>query len=382
MRVALVSAFPERPELPRGGVEAVTVTLARALRAHGGLDLHIVTVRPHLHRAETREWDGVTIHALPRRGRSTLTSAIGVDRRQVHRCLGELRPDLVHAHDTFGIMVRAFAAPRVLTIHGFIHGDTRVSGQRLARLRALAWRFVETRAWADFPHVISISPYVRERLTGIARGVIHDIDNPIDGEYFAIRPQAPEAPTVFSAAVISRRKNTLNLVEAVIRLAGRGIPARLRLAGAVVEPAYHQRVLALIARRNAGDRVTLLGPLDRQGIRDELARASVFALVSREENSPLGIEEAMAAGVPVVASNRCGMPYMVRDGVTGWLVDPEDPDDIANRLAHVLTAQGSREEMADRSRSVARDRFHPEAVAARTYDVYTRAVDGRRVSTL
>ena len=373
MRIVIVTAFPENPETPRGGVEAVSVTLVRALHEHADLDVHVVTVRPQLRAPETRRWHGVPVHALPRLGLTTLTSAIGADRRQVHACLDALRPDVVHAHDTAGLMVRGFPAPRVLTIHGFIHADTRVSGQRFARSRAVLWRVLETAAWADYPHIIAISPYVRERLSGVGRAAIHDIDNPIDARYFATPRTPASVPTIFSAAVISRRKNPLALVEAVIRLNARGIPVRLRLAGAVAEQQYHARVRELIARRAPAGTIELLGPLPTARVEEELAGAALFALVSREENSPLGIEEAMAAGLPVVTSNRCGMPYMVRDGETGWLVDPENPEEIAERIGLLISDPALRQAMGERGKAVAAERFHPAVVAARTRAVYLRA---------
>ena len=108
-------------------------------------------------------------------------------------------------------------------------------------------------------------------------------------------------------------------------------------------------------------------------IREELSQASVFALVSLEENSPMGIEEAMAAGVPVVTSNRCGMPYMVRHGESGFLVDPNDPVDIAYRLESILGDDVLREAMGKRSKTIAEDRFHPRIVARRTREVYLEA---------
>jgi glycosyltransferase involved in cell wall biosynthesis len=373
MRVAIVTAFPDVPEMPRGGVEAVSATLVGALRAHGGVDLHVLTVRgaaaPH-----TRVWHGVNITVLPKTGRSTLGAAIGADRRAVHRWLQDFAPDVVHAHDTFGMMVHGFDGPRVLTIHGFIHEDTRVSGQRFAAPRAAAWRYFETRTWAGFPHIISISPYVRERLQGIARGVIHDIDNPIAEDCFTVSRRAADVPTVFSAAVISRRKNTLGLVAAVRLLHEQGVRLHLRLAGATVEPHYRDAVDAAIAAGRLHDVVTVLGPLTTAAVRDELGAADVFALVSREENAPLSIEEAMAAGVPVVTSNRCGMPFMVQDGTTGWLVDPENPTAIADRLARVLAVRDDARRMGERGREVARERFHPARVAARTVEVYRAAV--------
>jgi glycosyltransferase involved in cell wall biosynthesis len=108
-------------------------------------------------------------------------------------------------------------------------------------------------------------------------------------------------------------------------------------------------------------------------VRQELASASVFGLVSLEENAPLGIEEAMAAGVPVVASNRCGMPYMVSHGETGFLVDPLSVDDITRRLQQLLENAGLRRMMGEAARDIAQERFHPSAVARRTRQVYLEA---------
>jgi hypothetical protein len=110
----------------------------------------------------------------------------------VQAYLETLRPDVIHAHDVYGLMVKGLATPRVFTIHGFIYADTLVSGSRLARPRGWLWYWIETRGWADQPHIVSISPYVRERLHGIARGVIHDIENPIAPEFFHVeRRRAP-----------------------------------------------------------------------------------------------------------------------------------------------------------------------------------------------
>jgi glycosyltransferase involved in cell wall biosynthesis len=124
------------------------------------------------------------------------------------------------------------------------------------------------------------------------------------------------------------------------------------------------------------EKVTLLGSIGVEQVQAELAQTSVFALVSLEENAPLGIEEAMAVGVPVVASNRCGMPYMVRHGETGFLVNPFAPNDIAQRIRQLLSDQNLRRAMGERSRQVAFDDYHPELVAKRTMKVYSEAIQG------
>lgn len=373
MKIAIVTHFPEDPGAPRGGVEAVSVNLVRALTAYEDLEIHLVTMSRGNGTESLSAWQGVTIHRLPEMEGSTLVNAIGWGRRVISRYLESLVPDLVHAHDTYGLMVKGIPFPRVFTIHGFIHGDTLVSGERWAWARSRVWRWVETAGWADHPHIISISPYVRERLSGIATGVIHDVDNPIADGYFDI-PRKERPGTVFSAAVISPRKNTLTLIDAFARLIAGGIDAELRLAGPIIDTGYGRRVEERIREHGLGGRIVLLGSEPSSRVREELSSACVFALVSLEENSPMGIEEAMAAGVPVVTSNRCGMPYMVRDGESGFLVDPNDPEDIAGRLRQLLLDEELRNAMGETSRRIAFDRFHPAVVARRTREIYREAL--------
>ena len=375
MKVAVVTSFPHDPGRPVGGVEAVSVNLVRALSEIPELDVHVVTTDHAGLHAEQNVWLGVTVHRLPHSGKPVLLDAIGAGRRTVQDFLKQLAPDVIHAHDVYGLMVRDLAIPRVFTIHGFIHADTRLSGQRMALLRSWLWWRVETAAWADQPHIISISPYVRERLTGIAHGVIHDIDNPIAPECFQIERR--EVPgTIFSAAVLTHRKNPLALIEALAQVRRAGIDAKLRLAGAPVEAAYVANLHRRIQQLGLQEHITLLGSISSAEVREELSRASLFALVSFEEGSPMGIEEAMAAGVPVITSNRCGMPYMVRDGVSGYLIDPHDARDIAGRIIELLGAPELRAAMGEKSREIAHDRFHPSLVARRTRNVYRRACDG------
>jgi len=372
LKVALATWFPEDPAEPRGGVEAVSVTLARALSELDELDVHVVTTARNCQSFSAMPWEKATVHRLPWAGGKMLFHAIGPGRRQMRKYLAELAPDVIHAHDTFGLTVKGMPVPRVFTIHGFIYVDTLLGGGWLARTRSWIWRRVETAGWADQPHIISISPYVTQRLKGIARGVIYDIDNPINPAFFDVQRQ--ERPgTIFSAARIGPLKNTLALVEAFASIAdGRG-EARLRLAGAESEP-YAARVRERIRTCGLADRVSLLGRVSSDLVQEELSRASLFALVSLQENSPMGIGEAMAAGVPVVASNRCGIPYMVRDGESGFLVDPLDPEQIARRLGELLDDDALRVRMGHSGRDIAEDRFHPRRVAGRTRQVYLQAV--------
>jgi glycosyltransferase involved in cell wall biosynthesis len=307
-------------------------------------------------------------------GRGKLLSyVLNAGRRQVLDCVAELAPDVIHAHDFYGMMVTGLATPRVFTVHGFIHEDTKFSGGRFAWARAQLWKRYEVAAWAEQPHIISISPYVRERLRGIARGMIHDIENPIDAAVFNIE-RREQAGSIFCAAAISPRKNTLGLVNAFARVHPKHPGAELRLAGPSPDADYKASVEEAVRRHGLEDSVHWLGSISAQAVREELSHASVFALTSLEEGAPMGIAEAMAAGVPVIASNRCGMPYMVRHGDTGYLVNPEAPEDIAARLGELLSDAELRRSMGQSAKECAQERFHPDTVAEKTARLYSDIV--------
>lgn len=373
----MVTAWPDDPRAPAGGVEAVSVNLVQALANLDDLEIHVVTAKQSYSSLRVERWEQVHVHRLPWAGGRVLWNAIGPGRRQMREYLETLRPAVIHTHDTYGLMVQGMTLPRVFTIHGFIYRDTLVSGSHFAHLRSRLWRRWETAGWADQPHIISISPYVRESLGGIATGAVHDIDNPVSERFFSLRRH--ERPgTVFSAAAVTSLKNTLSLIDAVSRLVADGCEVKLRLAGSLDHDSYSRRVRERIAHEGLNAHISLLGMIDVEKMREELAAAAVFALASLQENSPMAIEEAMAAGVPVVTSNRCGMPYLVRDGESGFLVDPTDPRDIARRLGQLLGNDELRQSMGAKGREIALDRFHPARVAARTREVYLRAIQDFR----
>jgi glycosyltransferase involved in cell wall biosynthesis len=67
---------------------------------------------------------------------------------------------------------------------------------------------------------------------------------------------------------------------------------------------------------------------------------------------------------------------MVRHGETGFLVNPNDPEEISRRMKQLIEDDVLRSEMGEKSYSIAKDRFHPEVVALRTREVYYEAVRG------
>lgn len=372
-RLVVVTAFPRLPDSPHGGVEAVSVNLVDALARHEEYDVHAVTIDRSLEANTSEQWHGATIHRLSAAYKSLLHFAIGNGRRLIGDFVEGLKPDIVHSHDTYGMMVQNCRCPKVFTVHGFIHEDTRYAGGISAWIRSFLWKWHEVRGWKNQPHIISIAPHVRKRLSRMVRSTIHDIDNPVSRDLFFVKREPDEA-TVFSAGFIGSRKNTIGLVKAFDLVYRANPTSRLRLAGGINDPKYADALQGVIRDRGLDDVVTFTGTINSEQICRELMKATVFALVSFEEGAPMVISEAMAVGIPVVTSNRSGMPFMVSDKETGYLVEPDNTNMIAEHLARIISDPQLQDRLGRRSREIAMERFHPDKVAAKTIAVYEQVM--------
>lgn len=371
MKVAIVSRFPQDESAPRGGVEAVTVVLARALAEVPGMEVAVLTFGDPLESAVTELVGAVSVHRLPSsRWPQIIDIHCGPSRRRLIEKLEELRPDIVHWHETWGLPGGYAGYQQVMTIHGFDSENVIAQCAKWAKLRSLAWRIVEWRGFARHRHVISINPYVARKLENRVVGKIHAINNPLDGRFFNVIRREAEIPRVLCVGWINPRKNTLTSVLAFIAALKAGHPGRLVLAGAASDTAYMARITAAICEHGAAQHVDVLGHVDHATLSDELSRASVFLLPSLQENAPMAIAEAMAVGVPVISSNRCGMPFMVEEGKSGYLVDTANIDQTTDRLCRLLADPELRQEMGRRGRELALGCYFPSKIAAQTIRVY------------
>jgi glycosyltransferase involved in cell wall biosynthesis len=121
------------------------------------------------------------------------------------------------------------------------------------------------------------------------------------------------------------------------------------------------------------DRVTFLSYLPRVEMLEHLKQADVFVQPSiASEMFGIAVAEAMAAGAPVVATRICGLPELVADGVTGLLVDRDDPEMLAEAIIHLLDDSNLSGHMGDAGRARVEQLF--------TWDQTTEALQNAFIS--
>jgi len=373
MKIVMVTPFPLDLALIPGGVAGVSLYLVRALRCIRDVDLEIVVPDSPVDDEKAVDVDGLRVHYLPVGRRSGAARLFWLTARRVLDKLSRLRFDLVHVQALPNLAARS-PDPCVLTLHGVAERCVRFRGRRLDWFRSKIVRWVERSSLRKVKNVICISPYHRRFFGSDLRGRTWDVENPIADGFFDLRC-CPVPGRIFCGGQVTPLKNIVGLIRAFSQVAGSRPDAELHVAGSGEDTPYGARCRRLIGELGLDGRVRFLGRLTVEQMQAELASAWVLALCSFQETAPLVISEAMAVGVPVVASNICGIPFMVTDGVTGKLVDPNDPGDIARGLGAVLDCP-DREAMSAAARKQADDRFRGSRVAQRVVEVYSAILAG------
>jgi glycosyltransferase involved in cell wall biosynthesis len=375
MKVVLVSRFPSDIDQPRGGVETATVGLAKALFSLGITDLHIVTIEKHIAETSIENHEGLTVHRLPRsRWPMILDAIVGPSVRILNRYLRQLEPTVVHYHETWGFSAPKCGFPAVFTVHGFDSLNLPTEKAPFWRTRSKLWDWSESIGLRKQKHIISIAPYVHHAISTKTNAKISDIWNSLNPLAYAVSRKEKRGSLLF-LGWLNPRKNPLVIVKAAAKLIKKHPDLKVRLCGEASVPHYFKELQDAISDFGLTKCVEMPGRLNQSAVRKELSTAALLVLPSFQENAPMVIAEAMAAGIPIVASNLCGIPDMVEDGKSGLLLnDPTDADELVNTLDKLLSNDELRHCQGESAKYRAEQLFHPTSVASQTIEVYKQAV--------
>jgi glycosyltransferase involved in cell wall biosynthesis len=279
---------------------------------------------------------------------------------RVTRAVNRFAPDVVHTHmssaHSYGMLTRIFSRrPVVATAH--------------SQSIQLHWRFNNiviapsvdaaehhrTRNWVNPAALRMQANFIDTarfpRPTAEQRRVARQEFGYAEGDF-----------VIGSVGFVDDRKNQLDLARALGEIVRAAPNARLLLVG-TVEPAYGEEIRRTADQLGIARHIVFTG--ERHDVPQLLAAMDVFALVSRKEAGPIAVLEAMATGLPVVATDIGMLPDFVRDGVAGHIVGVGDIAAIANRLTALALDPERRKAMGEAAQRIVRSDYDIEVAATR-----------------
>lgn len=254
--------------------------------------------------------------------------------------IDHLHNHFANAGATVGLLATRFLnMPWSLTLHGISETDY-PAGLLLARKIAAA-RFVACVSWFGRAQAMRITPPKHWPKLSIVRCGL------------ALPPMratghpASDEPRIVCVGRLSPEKGHEGLLDALAILHARDLRARLVLVG---DGPSRASIEAHAASLQLGGSVVFAGRLGERDTLAEIAAASILVLPSFMEGLPIVLMEAMALGVPVVASRVAGVPELVDDEVEGLLFRPSDWTDLADKIARMLTDEAMRDGARRRAR--------------------------------
>ena len=178
-------------------------------------------------------------------------------------------------------------------------------------------------------------------------------------------PGAPQR--ILCVGDIYALKNQNALIRALDPLAGNRELKVIFLGKAGADEPYAAEFSRLVQARPW---CVYQGFASRTDLKAHLRQATLLALPSLEENCPMVVLEAMAAGVPVVAARVGGVPDLIEEGKTGILCEPLEADSLRAGIERVLSNPAAAQEMAQEAKLCAQARFCPSVIAQRHLQIY------------
>jgi colanic acid/amylovoran biosynthesis glycosyltransferase len=225
--------------------------------------------------------------------------------------------------------------------------------------------------------VCVISSFCRSQLyrwTALADWLkIHVVRCALEPSYFEAQAgEITDRPKLLCVGRLSEEKGQFLMVRAARILVDRGLPVEIVLAG---DGPLRGEIEAEIRRLGLEETVHVTGWIDNQRVRSLLVESRALVVASFAEGLPVVIMEAFAMNRPVISTWIAGIPELVKNDLSGWLIPPGDVVRLADAMQMALTARPSQlAEMGERGRKLAGEMHNASLEAARLKELFAGAL--------
>ena len=356
--------------------------LSDALALNTEIELHIITQTQLVDKTQHIKKNGIHFHIIKHTFPFTKKGFPGYfpfDRltgyyifsRKAKKVIKDINPDILHVHGTEGgyyTPVSSSKIPCIISIQGIISEYIKIEPSFASYLQLPYEQFAVKknkyfgcRTNFDFDFVKRFNK----------NAVIFDLPEAMNKIFFEHAWQwkpATELSILFVGSV-NERKGIVDLIYALISLKKSFPSIQLKIIGGGLRK-YVSFLKDIIEKNNLKSNVSWLGSRSAERVASELQQCSFFVLPTLLDNSPNCLAEAMAVGVPSIATRVGGIPSMITDKVDGMLYDKQDVTGLVNIIQQLANDKDLQHKLSMNARKKAYERNYPSQVSEKYVEVY------------
>ena len=364
-----------------GGIAAHVYGISKAL-AHQGHGVRVLNIRYGIGENKIEEMEEITVHRLfieRKFGKLALLSWLGQGRKYLQSLLTSEKIDILHWHclfnDSYLAKLVDWDCAKIFTNHSSAYLKMLNSPFKRVYLK---WMLKHTDKIIAPSQELSL----KSRAIKPAEEIIY-IPNGVDTEKFSPNVKAYDIRVLYPIPkngmilLCPRRLDPKNGIEYLIK----SVPYVLRevdnayfLIAGDGDKAYGKYLEKLSYEKGVSDNVIFAGKVDNVDMPGYYSSCDVVVLPSLVEATSIAGLEGMACGKPIIGTKVGGIPEIVTNEENGLLVEPTDPQNLAQAIITLLKDQDKRKNLGLNGRKLALDKFDWRVIAQRTVEVYTSSI--------
>jgi len=372
MKIAiLVSGLPPKR---LAGTEIATYNIAKYL-ARRGHEVHVITSLDEGLPKESIE-EGFYVHRIKTKEISIM-GPLSFCIKSIF-LINTITPDILHSQSILRTGLTCFIAKKLFKkpCIAYCRGSDIYS----------SWKFkniISKLVLKNADAVIALTEDMKREIKKICDRDIFVIPNGIDLEKFKnlsketlrkrLKIEEDEKMIIF-VGTLRPVKGIKYLIKAMKLIIKENENVKLMLVGDGEE---REELESLVVELDLKDCVKFIGRVQNEEIPRYMIASDVFVLPSFSEGFPVVILEAMASGLPIVATKVGGLPEIVKDGENGFLVEPKNPEEIAEKVLLILKGDKLRERISENNKKKVKE-YSWERVSEQIEEVYFKALNFHR----
>ena len=295
--------------------------------------------------------------------------------KKIEKIIWKINPDIITVHGTefpYGLVLDKVNYPSLIWIQGVINLVIKTgSNPNLIRQRK-----IEDDIFRNQKYFITIKGNMEEAiLEKNPRAEFFNVNYPVSELAFKLKNENMiiDSDIVFVGAVL-KRKGIEDLIEAVSLIKTSYPDIRVKVVGK-----YDLNYMAYLNKKMNEKELTnnfkFTGLLnDHNEVLIELKKSQIFVLPTHVDSGPRSVAESMAIGVPVISYNLDGLPAMIKNNVSGILVEKHNIEKLADAILELLRDGVKRKKLAEEAYLFAKENFYTPEIINKLFDVYNSVI--------